>query len=433
MEINNINNDTCLYGSIYFGPIQRVFNDVLIWGSERGDIELVRSALRNGANVRLNNDYALKLASKGGHLAIVKLLIESGCDIKTNGEFSLCLASEYGHLKVVKYFINLGIDVNCYNDYSIRYACENGHLQVVQKLIDCGANIQCQNNYCIKFASKNGQINVVRLLIEKGCDITVENNYALRTTIQNDDLETAKILIKNGADIKIEIDDNLIDACRRDKILTVKFLVENGANVNKSNQLLLTSVQNNNFNIFQYLIESRAKYNSKINEILTYCSEKEYFDFVDYLSHKMDIISWACMNNNLNLIKYLLPRKNKSANYDFEIEMALILGYLDVAKYMISYLSTEINYYYVMRWACNNGHIDVLNYLQTLGLQIDYYNLDIEHVIKRGDLKMLKYLISKKVGANEKLFDALINTLEKNDQNMVFYFGEILQFLVKID
>jgi hypothetical protein len=53
-----------------------------------------------GADIHVENDYALRWASTKGHLETVKYLVESGADIHAYNDAALRLASDYGHLDI---------------------------------------------------------------------------------------------------------------------------------------------------------------------------------------------------------------------------------------------------------------------------------------------------------------------------------------------
>lgn len=53
-------------------------NNKLILASQNGQIESVKSLIKQGADIRAENDRALVIACFNGHYQIVKLLIEYG-------------------------------------------------------------------------------------------------------------------------------------------------------------------------------------------------------------------------------------------------------------------------------------------------------------------------------------------------------------------
>ena len=64
----------------------------------------IKQLIKEGADPKANNSYALQLAATKGHLEIVKLLIPVS-DPKAGGSYALQLAATKGHLEIVKLLI----------------------------------------------------------------------------------------------------------------------------------------------------------------------------------------------------------------------------------------------------------------------------------------------------------------------------------------
>jgi len=159
------NTDECVYGGLYGCRLEHL----LIWASLYPDIDTValveipedaqtawfntkfkasslvvtrflplRTALdiavKNGADIHANNDYALRGASENGHLPVVQFLVEHGADIHANDDEALRWASRYGHLPVVQFLVEHGANIHANGDVALRVASEIGHLPVVQFL-----------------------------------------------------------------------------------------------------------------------------------------------------------------------------------------------------------------------------------------------------------------------------------------------------------
>jgi len=74
-------------------------------------------------------------------------------------------------LESVKSLIKDGANVHVDEGYCIRNAAGNGHLEIVKYLISNGAKISSQGGYPIVCASRNGHLDVVKLLVKEGCVI----------------------------------------------------------------------------------------------------------------------------------------------------------------------------------------------------------------------------------------------------------------------
>jgi len=102
------------YGYVYtFGDFKKQYNllkkysknknSLLTESSKKGELALVIWSLKNGSDVHVEYDWALRMASEKGHLEVVKYLVEKGADIHAYDDYALRDASLNGHLEVVKY------------------------------------------------------------------------------------------------------------------------------------------------------------------------------------------------------------------------------------------------------------------------------------------------------------------------------------------
>jgi hypothetical protein len=147
-------------GKMYYEEVQKSLLD----GVKEGDVESVKLALENGADVHAENDSALRWASRYGHIEVVKLLLEHGADVHAENDSALQLASRYGHAEIVKLLLEYGADVHAENDSALRWASENGYTEIVKLLLENGANVHADSDYALQWASANGHTEIVKLL-----------------------------------------------------------------------------------------------------------------------------------------------------------------------------------------------------------------------------------------------------------------------------
>jgi ankyrin repeat protein len=88
-------------------------------------------------------------------LDVVKYLVKNGADFKTCNNYAVRHASENGHLDVVKFLVELG-------STACSSTCPNGDK------VEKGADFKADKNYAVRFASKSGHSNVVKYLLDKG-------------------------------------------------------------------------------------------------------------------------------------------------------------------------------------------------------------------------------------------------------------------------
>ena len=138
---------------------------------------------------------------ENGYLEVVKYLVSQGADIRADDDFAVRWASENGYLEVVKYLVSQGADIRAVYDFAVRLACENGYLEVVKYLVSQGADIRAVYNYAVRYASENGNLEVVKYLVSHGADIRAYDDEAVRLASIIGHLEVVKYLVSQGADI----------------------------------------------------------------------------------------------------------------------------------------------------------------------------------------------------------------------------------------
>ena len=91
----------------------------LLYGAKRGYNEIVKAALKNGADIHANNDNALRWAALYGHTETVKLLLDRWADIHAFDDAALRLASYYGNTETVKVLLDRGANIHGRNDEAL--------------------------------------------------------------------------------------------------------------------------------------------------------------------------------------------------------------------------------------------------------------------------------------------------------------------------
>jgi len=81
--------------------------------------------------------------------------------------------SKKGNLDIVKYLVENGADIHAYDDYALKWSARNGHLDVVKYLLEKGANIHADNDSVLIDSAYYGRLDVVKYLLEKGANIDV--------------------------------------------------------------------------------------------------------------------------------------------------------------------------------------------------------------------------------------------------------------------
>ena len=200
-------------------------NDILEWNTKMidkiiHDIDIIKLFMKY-KDITIEDNYAIRLASKNGHLEVISLLLKRRGQSEGSESVGRCVAkqlvplglvdpsardneairyaSEKGHLDVVSLLLQQkGVDPSAINNYAIRYASENGHLEVVKLLlqrpdVDPSAN----NNWAIELASYNGYLEIVKLLLKQpSVDPSADDNEAIRWASKNGYFEVVKLLLQ---------------------------------------------------------------------------------------------------------------------------------------------------------------------------------------------------------------------------------------------
>lgn len=119
----------------------------LIYAAKLGNLEEVKEALAQGADIHADDDSALIYSAKYGHLEVVKYLVGQGANIHADDDFALCVSAQNGHLEVVQYLAGQGANIHADNDLALRWSASHSHLEIVQYLI----GLRCDPQKIIDF------------------------------------------------------------------------------------------------------------------------------------------------------------------------------------------------------------------------------------------------------------------------------------------
>jgi ankyrin repeat protein len=248
----------------------------LHWAAQRGDVELAKTLLYAGANMkattRVGGYTPLLIASKIGDAAMVETLTASGADANTatvNGTTALMFAAQAGNAEAVKALIAHGANVN--------------------------AAEKVKGETALTFAAAYGRADVIRVLTAKGADPKVTTKGMDLAAFNKEEQERLLMFQQQAAqgrggepaqggrrgfnpNAKPGIDRQynytelvaywggvapLHLAARQGQIEAVKALLEAGADVNqqavgdKSTPIIVATI-NGQFDLAKYLLEKGA-------------------------------------------------------------------------------------------------------------------------------------------------------------------------------
>jgi TPR repeat protein len=179
----------------------------LYYASINGDLEKVKRAIENGADIDVKNDLdrgltPLHEASINGHESVVLFLLEKGAYIEAKGKYNgrtpLHSACQNGHENIVSLLLEKGANVNAKDKYRstpLHSACYNGYEAVVALLLDNGADptiTDVTGKTPLQVAQDNNKQNCVALFeqllqqqqFQNECSETFKTRAALDRELQ---------------------------------------------------------------------------------------------------------------------------------------------------------------------------------------------------------------------------------------------------------
>lgn len=251
----------------------------LHWAAASGHVDLVKTLLYAGANVRATTRlgaYApLHVASQGGHAAVIKTLVKAGADADmatSTGATPLMMAALSGQAEATAALLDAGADVNARDkandETALMFAAAYDRVGVVRLLVSRGANLGLTAKVIDRGAGPPAPGDVALQEASRGGG-RAQNNAAAggaQARPGNEVPGVTRPYSYNELIGKVGGLTALHFAARQGSAESVKALVEAGADVNqpspadKASPLLIAAV-NGQFDIGKYLLEKGANPN----------------------------------------------------------------------------------------------------------------------------------------------------------------------------
>jgi ankyrin repeat protein len=215
-------------------------------------------------------------------------------------DVALATCADYGKLNWVKLLIDRGADVNLDNGYALRWASAHGHLEVVKELLKAGADIHCKNPTSdaptsLKAAKRHGHQDVVDFL--EDYIAKEKKSKVVKESLNEKFVEDSDPVTDMGIGTRAQIsrwmkergeedtDENALAECAKaGKLDWVKFLIAAGANVHFINDYALRWASGNgHLEIVKELLKAGADVHADHNYALAYAKQCDYQDVVDFL------------------------------------------------------------------------------------------------------------------------------------------------------
>lgn len=202
----------------------------ILWDAiEDEDVEIVRQAIENGADIHATDDEfssdwcalykAVGSSNKVAANEMCEIFLQAGANPNrrsAEGNTPLYWAVVGGDENLVRRLIKYGAKVTEEQpkpddgEFSLHHAAEVGQLEIVKLLLEVGGrNVLNQFNYIsrtpLMCAAENNHFDIAQLLIKAGSDVNAFNepnigNTVLRQIAQTGSYEMIKLLVDAGAD-----------------------------------------------------------------------------------------------------------------------------------------------------------------------------------------------------------------------------------------
>jgi ankyrin repeat protein len=296
--------------------IMNKFNETpLHFAAMAGDLFISKILIEQGLDLNIpnsRNHTPIMLAAGNKHIKLVKLLLESKADINLEDIHSdnlihICIFNDMYDILLLLICSTKNIVINNRNnngDSPLFFAIKKNKIKYIELLLKYGANLDTfdnQGKYPLLYAVENNNVELCKLLLNNNANPNLYFTWMgyvspLFSAMNNNNNEIKELLIKYGADdlLFCYIQNNnfndfqdiiyknnintknsngetlLYFATSRNKLDFVTFLLENGADPNICNKkeqnqsCLYQAVLNNNYEIFNLLMNYNADYNHKL-------------------------------------------------------------------------------------------------------------------------------------------------------------------------
>ena len=186
-------------------------------------------------------------------------------DINKNHCEIFKFAIYYNKNLLIPLLVNIGADIHIDDDYALIQYCLRENIPIVDLLIKNGANVYARNSLALIQAAGNGYITIVNLLMKHMENKLAENldnyqatNYdlALISAAFGKHNDIALLLLTKGANPLINNSEVLVIAAESGNAILVKSLLSYGADPNVNDGMILEkAVRNGHIDVVKVLIE----------------------------------------------------------------------------------------------------------------------------------------------------------------------------------
>jgi ankyrin repeat protein len=195
------------------------FKAALFAAAEAGNLEIVRSLIRDVRGKETVLGCALLKACAAGHEKVAQVLLAAGADANalpenfSDGGSSLAEALERQMAGLAELLLNTGANpngTNCNRGFKgkktpLEIAVERGDISLIKDLLLAGASVNQGADYNggpLSRAIRNKNTEVIHLLLDNGADINylLSNSAPLAAAIESGVIEMIDLVLERGAD-----------------------------------------------------------------------------------------------------------------------------------------------------------------------------------------------------------------------------------------
>jgi len=441
-----------------FGVINPIANRALLQAIEKGSLIRVINALKAGAfkNTKSKDKKAtaLALAILGNENKIANFLINKRAENNMANE-QLIIGAKKGDLELVKLALKSKADINYKDEFessAIRYAFDNNHTKVYKYLKDKGALFLIANIRLIE-AAEEGDINKMKIQLREGANINTrgkDRTTALMIVVSKGYKEATKFLISKNADVNKQDKDGysaLLWAAQDNRIEILEILLKAKPNVNIQNKVgytpLITASILNHIKVVEMLVDAKADVNIPTNTGGTaayWAALREHYQIVEILvdagaidPKNLKILVECAQTGDIVRAKNALAAKvdlnmRNEAGYT-PIMFAANAGQLPIIKLLVKHkVNIDIpdkDGYTPLIIAAYRGRTDVVQYLLSQNANVHKRHKSGRTALMiatwKGSIEMVKSLLEKNANVNAQdrngwtslMFAVNINSLEK--------------------
>jgi ankyrin repeat protein len=158
-------------------------SNAFIKSVERGCVDLVAYFIKQGVQVSMDNDLALRQSAARGYLNIICCLVEAGANIHNCDDAALRISAMKGHSTTVAYLLARDANVNAGCGEPLLYSIQYGYFDIVRLLVHHGANVHIKEELPLRMAADRGYTDLVEFLIKNGADKKVLHRKILPSNI----------------------------------------------------------------------------------------------------------------------------------------------------------------------------------------------------------------------------------------------------------